>query len=172
MNFRTLFFILLKSERPCGFFSVFTLPSERDTSPKISRPKDINFVQSHKAIEHSVKALRENGVLIFFADSGQGFPSVEYNNWLNLKTSKAVEEKIRETGYSIPGQTIHSCLKKAEKYQIIWITKQNFNEIRNLGIKPVNNFDEAFKVAIKCLPGNFTYYVISDGFSTLPEISN
>lgn len=132
-------------------------------------PKDLNFIQSHKAMDSAAKVLKPGGVIILLARSKEGFSKNEYSQWLPLGSAKRIKQELIKTCFSIPGHTVYATFKKAEKFKIIWITEQDHQEVKKMGIIPSSSYEEAWGIALNYLPKDFTYYVIPDAYSTLPQ---
>ena len=92
--------------------------------------KDLNFVQTHKAMENASYALEDGGTMILLGESGEGFPSGEYMKYVDLGSAKAIEEELNKK-FTIPGHTILSAFKKAERFHIIWVSKLDRGTIQN-----------------------------------------
>jgi lactate racemase len=127
--------------------------------------KDMNFVQSHKAMEMASYALNDGGTMILLAESSEGFPSGEYMKYVNLGSAKAIEEELHKK-FTIPGHTILSAFKKAERFKIIWVTKLDQAVIRKFGITPVENLAEAMNLLEDIKP----CYIMPDAYNTFPVL--
>ena len=126
--------------------------------------KDMNFVQSHKAMENASYALKDGGTMIIAAESSEAFPSEEYMKWFELKSSSKIEEGLRKN-FTIPGHTVYSAMHKAEKFRIIWVTKMDKDIVRKMKMAPVDTIEEALKLA-----GNFgSTYIMPEAYMTLPS---
>ncbi len=127
--------------------------------------KDLNFVQSHKAMEMASYALKEGGTMILLAESSEGFPSGEYLKYVNLGSAKAIEEEL-ERKFTIAGHTILSGFEKAERFKIIWVSKLDEATIRKFGITPAENLAHAMNLAGEIS----TCYVMPDAYNTFPVV--
>ncbi len=132
-------------------------------------PKDLNFVQSQKAMDSAAKALKPGGVMILLAQSKEGFTKDEHHQWLTLGSAKRIGEELTQTCFSIPGHTVYATFKKAERFKVIWVTEQDHQEVKKMGIIPSHSYEEALEIAFKYLPKDFTYYVMPNAYSTLPQ---
>jgi len=128
--------------------------------------KDMNFVQSHKAMENASYCLKEGGTMVLVAESAEGLPAEEYMKWINLGSSKAIEEELRRN-FSIPGHSIYSAVHKAEKFRIIWVTKMDKDIVKKMRMTPVDTVDEAMKIAEES--DSRGVYVMPEAYLTLPE---
>lgn len=127
--------------------------------------KDLNFVQTHKAMEMASYALEEGGTMILLGESSEGFPSGEYMKYVNLGSAKAIEEELHRN-FTIPGHTILSAFKKAERFRVIWVSKLDRGVIKKIGIIPADDLAEAMNLA-----GNLgSTYVMPDAYNTFPVI--
>jgi len=126
--------------------------------------KDLNFVQSHKAMENASYALRDGGTMILVASAAEGFPSGAYMKYVELGSSKRIEEELMRD-FSIPGHTIYSAMRKAERFRIIWVTELDHGVVRKFGITPVSSLDEALK-----LSEAGRTYVMPEAYLTLPVV--
>lgn len=129
--------------------------------------KDLNFVQSHKAMENASYVLEEGGTMVLLAESSEGFPSGEYMKYVQLGSAKAIEEEL-ERKFTIPGHTIHAAFEKAERFKIIWVSKLNRDTIKKFGIIPADNLAEAMNLAEKIEPA----YIMPDAYNTFPVVGD
>ena len=125
--------------------------------------KDLNFVQSHKAMENASYVLEEGGTMVLLGESSEGFPSGDYIKYVDLGSTKAIEEELHRN-FTIPGHTILSAFKKAERFKIIWVSKLNRDVIRKMGIIPADNLAEAMNLAGETGPA----YIMPDAYNTFP----
>ena len=128
--------------------------------------KDLNFVQTHKAMENASYALEDGGTMILLGESSEGFPSGEYMKYVNLGSAKAIEDELRRS-FTIPGHTILSAVRKAEKFKVIWMSKLDRNVVQKLGIIPADNLAEAMNLAGINEPA----YIMPDAYNTLPALN-
>jgi len=132
-------------------------------------PKDINFVQSHKAMDNAAYALKEGGTMILVAEAAEGFPSPVYEEWVNLGSLEAIEEGLRNN-FSIPGHTVYAAMEKAKRFNIIWVSMLNPKVVEKMGIIPASSIDEALTFAQNNLGDNWEAYVMLDGYVTFPNL--
>jgi len=125
--------------------------------------KDLNFVQTHKAMENASYVLEEGGTMVLLGESSEGFPSGEYMKYVELGSAKAIEDELNRN-FTIAGHTILSAFKKAEKYKIIWLSKLDRGVIRKIGIIPADNLAEAMNLAGESGPA----YIMQDAYNTFP----
>lgn len=134
-------------------------------------PKDINVIQSHKAMEYGCQALKPGGTLILLAECRDGYGNATFFDWFRFKELPAFEERLR-SHYEINGQTAYSLLAKAQKFRIILVSALPPEEVRTMGLTPARDLDEAMQLAAAMLPEDYTAYVIPDGGTVLPVVSD
>ncbi|MEW6189404.1 MAG: nickel-dependent lactate racemase [Actinomycetota bacterium] len=133
-------------------------------------PMDVNFAQSHKAMDNASFVLRDGGVMILLAECGEDYPSPEYREWLKYRCKEEIEEVLREE-FSIPGHTIYSAMEKAEKFHIILVTELNTDDVHHLGMTPASSIEEALGIARAKLGKAPSTYVMPQGYTTLGTVS-
>jgi nickel-dependent lactate racemase len=133
-------------------------------------PKDINLIQSHKAMEYGSQALKDGGVMILLAQCRDGYGNATFFDWFRFQDLDAFEARLR-SHYEINGQTAYSLLAKAKRFLIILVSALPPEEVRTMGMIPANSLDEAVKTAEALLPPDYSAYVIPDGGTVLPVIT-
>jgi lactate racemase len=134
-------------------------------------PKDINFIQAHKALDYGVQALREGGSIILLAACPDGFGNKTFFSWFRHGSLEAFESALR-SHYEINGQTAYSTRLKAERYRIILISEFSAQETHGMGMEKAADLEEALRMAYAQLPLEPRIVVIPDGGTVLPIIQN
>ena len=132
-------------------------------------PKDINFIQAHKALDYGVQAVRPGGTVILLAACPDGFGNATFFDWFSYEDLDIFEKALRSR-YEINGQTAWSTLSKARAWRVIMISEFNREQTEKMGMEKANNLDEALQMAYKQLPENPEIVVIPDGGTILPII--
>ncbi len=130
---------------------------------------DINYVQSHKAMENAHFALKDGGVMILLAESSEGFPSDIYLKYINLGSAQKIHEEL-DRNFTIPGHTVFATFYKSEKFRIIWVTKLPKDIVKSMKITPADTFGEAYALAKKWLKGKASTYIMPVAYTTFPVI--
>lgn len=134
-------------------------------------PKDINFIQAHKALEYAMNSLKDNGVIILLAKCEEGFGSGSFLKWFKYKDLKEFEENLR-LNYEIYGQTAFSTYLKTKKATIILISSLPPEEVKLMSMIPAKDMKEALSLAKTILGDSPTIYIIPDAGITLPVLLN
>lgn len=129
-------------------------------------PKDLDFVQVHKAVDNAVRALKPGGVLIFLAEGKKTFPNKKYLQAFGLEES-VLEKKLCQK-YCVPTQTCRAFLEKARNFKIIWVSTYFKKYAKLMKMTGATNFSRAWQLAQKFLPKNFKTYVIPEAALTMP----
>jgi nickel-dependent lactate racemase len=127
--------------------------------------KDMNFVQAHKAMEMASYALEDGGTMILVAEAKEGMPPGVYGKYIELGSADGIEKELHRE-FTIPGHTIFSAFKKAERFNIIWVTKLDEGILTKMKIKKAANL----AVAMNMLSDIEGCYVMPDAYNTFPVI--
>lgn len=134
-------------------------------------PKDINFIQAHKALDYSVHAVKPGGVVILLASCPDGFGNETFYDWFQYDNLDAFENALR-SHYEINGQTAWSTLVKAKTWHVILVSEFSFEQTQKMGMTKARTLDEALQMAHTILPRCPETVVIPDGGSILPVVAS
>ena len=101
-------------------------------------PKDINFIQAHKAINNAAMFVKDKGNLIVFTECIDGIGSdtfIEYFNYRNFNQAFNVLEK----DYKGNGGTALSMMTKTNRINIFIKTALNDKTCKTIGVKKVED---------------------------------
>ncbi len=100
-------------------------------------PKDINFIQSHKAIENASKFVQDNGTLIVLAQCADGIGSGTFLPWFDVGNWKTVFNKLAKN-YEGNGGTALSMMAKSQRIRILMVTDLDEKRCRTIGIEKIS----------------------------------
>jgi len=100
-------------------------------------PKDINFIQSHKAIEHASKFVRNNGMLIILAECRDGVGSKTFLPWFETGSWKNAFDSLAQN-YEGNGGTALSMMSKSERIRIFMVTRLSESICKTIGIEKIS----------------------------------
>lgn len=153
--------------------SLYAVPLETPADLAVvscgGHPKDINFIQSHKALDYGVQALRPGGTLILLAACPDGFGNSTFFDWFQYQNLDDFEGALRSR-YEINGQTAYATLMKARQYRVILISSFSAEQTRVMGMEKAADLEMALQMALGGLSENPQIVVIPDGGTVLPEI--
>jgi len=128
---------------------------------------DLNYVQSHKAMENARFALKEGGVMILLAESSAGFPSDVYLKYIRLGSAKKIHDEL-DRDFTIPGHTVFATFQKSERFRVIWVSKLSAQTVKDMRVTPAASFDEAYVLARKWLGKARRTYIMPAAYTTFP----
>jgi nickel-dependent lactate racemase len=153
--------------------NLYTVPLEQPVDLAIvscgGHPKDINFIQAHKALDYGVHAVRTGGTVILLAACPDGFGNDTFFDWFNYEDLDIFEKALRSR-YEINGQTAFSTLSKARTWRVILVSDFTSAQTAKMGMEKADSLDEALRMAYKQLPENPQVVVIRDGGTILPVV--
>ena len=127
-------------------------------------PKDINFIQAHKAIEHAMGAVKDNGTLIVAGRCGDGLGNADFLRWFEYQTIEEMEYHVRKSD-KVYAQTAYSTRIKANRCNIILVSDLEDEVVKKMGLIPKKTIEEAIDSTDNGREQQC--YVIPDGSNTL-----
>jgi len=128
-------------------------------------PRDINLIQSHKAMEHASQVLAEGGTMIALAECAQGLGRDDFLRWFAPGGARATALMLAED-YKINGQTAWGLRRKAERFRLLLVSALDADVVRQMGLEPHTTLESALSV-VQSAPG----YIIPGGLTTLPSVA-
>jgi lactate racemase len=131
-------------------------------------PKDINLIQSHKAMDNAFLATEPGGALILLAECPDGFGSSHFFPWFRYKEPDTLERELR-ANYQIYGQTAHALLTKARACRVILVSSLPPENVEAMGMTPAPTLPEAIRAAKEFLGELPVPLVVPDAGYVLPD---
>ncbi len=158
----------------CGLVTkLYAVPLEEPADLAViscgGAPKDINFIQAHKALDYGVRALRTGGTAILLAACPDGFGNATFFDWFRHRDLTGFEGALRRN-YEINGQTAYATLAKAQRFRVILVSDLGEAETAGMGMEKAADLDSALRMAYEKLPAHTRTVVIPDGGTVLPVI--
>lgn len=100
-------------------------------------PKDINFIQSHKAIDNAAKFVRDGGSLIILAECNEGVGSKTFLPWFKIRSWKEAFKRLSEK-YEGNGGTALSMMSKLQRINISLVTDLNDSSSKTIGFEKIS----------------------------------
>lgn len=130
-------------------------------------PLDINFIQTHKTIDHATKALRPDGIMLVLAECSEGIGSDTFLPWFRHSTIAALEKALRKE-FVVNGHTALCTLMKAQQFKIYLYSKLSDALIKRIHLNPARNLQKMLPEIFTTLPPKHTVLIIPEGSSLLP----
>lgn len=131
-------------------------------------PKDLNFIQMHKALHHAYNVVKKDGVIILLAQCRDGIGSKTFLEWFNDSPDIATMHRRLCENFKINGNTALALKMKTDTCKVVLVTDLDAAIVEKLGIFPAKNMAEALEIAYTALPGQFTSTIIPNASSFLP----
>lgn len=127
-------------------------------------PKDINFIQTHKAIEHAVRGVRKGGYIIVLGACEDGIGNEHFLEFFDYGTSEDMEKVVKESD-KVYSQTAYATKLKAEYCNIILISELSESSVLKMGLIPKKSVADAITMIDD---GSEKHcYIVKDGYKTL-----
>jgi nickel-dependent lactate racemase len=107
-------------------------------------PKDINFIQSHKAFENAIGLVREGGALLLLAECKGGVGNPTFLDWFRFGSEKDFVQALRKN-FEINGQTALSTFLKCCRIRTYMATSLDGGILKKMGITKVTDIGEFAK---------------------------
>lgn len=123
-------------------------------------PKDINFIQSHKAVHNAAMFVRDGGLLLVYAECRDGVGSKTFLPWLAKGSFAAAFEELA-CHYEGNGGTALAMMTKLQRIRIGLVTSLDQETCRRIGVErwshdQVNSHVVAtgLQKSIACIPNS------------------
>jgi len=95
-------------------------------------PRDIDVVQSHKALAHAARYARPGAALVLFAATPGGPGSPSFARWLGVPSPDELERRAREQ-YDLNAQTAVSLKGLCRRHTVLWVGSKTPEWVRMAG---------------------------------------
>jgi lactate racemase len=127
-------------------------------------PRDINMIQSHKALEHARVVLEDGGDLVLLAACPEGLGRPDFLDWFVPGGAHATARRLLDS-YKLNGQTAWGIRWKTERYRVRLVSGLPPDTVRRMGMIPHASLLEAVAAAADG-PG----WIIPHALGTLPVL--
>ena len=133
-------------------------------------PKDIDFVQGHKALESAKYFVRQGGILILTAECVDGIGNRIFESWLREQASpeESIERIQRE--FILGGHKAAAIGLILRRAQIFIISALPEDIVRQGGMRPFSDPQLALEAAMSELEGDSQVIVLPQATSVFPKI--
>lgn len=127
-------------------------------------PKDINFIQTHKTMEHAIGGVKKGGYLLIIGSCSDGIGAQGFLDYFEYESIDDMEMAVRESR-RVYAQTAYALRLKTLYCNIFLLSELPSEDVKRMGIIPVSSVDEALRMIDD---GSMRdCYVIYDGSKTL-----
>ncbi len=131
-------------------------------------PKDINFIQAHKALHRAAYATKKGGTILFLAECGDGIGNASFLPWFEL-TPVELRAALAER-YGMNAHTAVAMRSKAREYSIHFLSSLPDGDIILMGMTPVHDLQSHIEKKIETLSPHSVVYLIGNGSLTIPTL--
>jgi nickel-dependent lactate racemase len=134
-------------------------------------PKDINFYQSHKALENAKYALRDGGIIILVAECSEGVGNQTFESWMFAGTSP--EELIHriQREFVLGGHKAAAIAAIQTRCKIYLVSGMPPEFVRQGNITPFSTVKEALDAAFHQLGEDSEVIILPQAVSVLPHVT-
>jgi len=105
-------------------------------------PKDIDFIQTHKALDHAQAAVKDGGTVILLGKCEDGIGNPHFLKWFDYPTSDEMEPFVREAD-KVYAQTAYATRLKAERVRVMLVSDLADDDVRKMGLIPKKSLQAA-----------------------------
>ncbi|MDH7515916.1 MAG: nickel-dependent lactate racemase [Bacteroidota bacterium] len=134
------------------------------------RPRDMTFIQSHKALHRAVRITRPGGVVVCAAACDEGIGNDEFLEWFRFADPAALREALRER-YTMNAHTAVSVMAKTASRTVFLVSTLPREDVRAMGMHPCTTLQEAVDAAAELVPPSALAYVLERGGLFFPVLA-
>lgn len=97
-------------------------------------PKDINFIQSHKAVHNAAMNVRDGGLLLIYCECCDGIGSMTFLPWFDTDSFESAFAKLAER-YEGNGGTALAMMTKLQRIRIGLVTSLEVDTCKKMGVE-------------------------------------
>lgn len=130
-------------------------------------PKDIDFIQTHKALDHAQAAVKDGGTVILLGKCEDGIGNPHFMKWFDYPTSQEMEPFVREAD-KVYAQTAYATRLKAERVKVMLVSDLADEDVHKMGLIPKKSLQAAIDAIVALdTRKELLCYVIPEGSKTL-----
>jgi nickel-dependent lactate racemase len=129
-------------------------------------PRDIDFIQSHKALEYAFHAVKPGGTLILTAECGDGFGSNDFFRWFKYGELSDFYKAL-QSRYQVYGQTAYATFWKAKKVDILLLSILQKEYVLQMSMTPIGSLEDAVELVRNKYGGEYTTCIMPYAGDTL-----
>ncbi|GAB6085712.1 NPN-dependent 2-hydroxyacid racemase, LarAH10 family [Alkaliphilus crotonatoxidans] len=130
-------------------------------------PKDINLYQTVKTMDNCIYGGKENSVMILLSECRDGLGAAEFMEWFQYQTLDEMESALKKH-FTVPGYAAYKTAYAAKYRKVILISSLPKDTVKELGMIPAQDLNEALDLAYRFSPPNPKISLMPYGGNTLP----
>jgi nickel-dependent lactate racemase len=133
-------------------------------------PKDINFIQAHKSLQHAHYATRPGGSIIFVSECRDGIGNERFAHWFDIESDDELRAAAKRD-YVMNAHTAVSMRSKSRIHSIYCVTGLPDREAGIMGMRKTNSLQEAVDlVALANCNHKLRCLILENGSLTVPNM--
>jgi nickel-dependent lactate racemase len=130
-------------------------------------PKDINFIQSHKALHHASYSTRDGGGIICLAECREGIGNDRFMEWFAYDDEPSFRNALL-TRYAMNAHTALAMREKAKRHRIIFVSMLRESDVTAMGMEAAPSLEAAVSMMRSTLPARADVALLENGSLTVP----
>ena len=149
----------------------FTEPVDIAVSSACGYPRDVNWYQAQKVIDHADKIVKPGGTIIVCGECRDGYGNKVFEEWMKKKLPP--EEVMREirAHFVLGGHKAFAFAKVASEKKLVLVSSMNAEDTATLYGTKAASVQEAFDQAVAACP-DASIAIMPEGGLTLPVHMN
>jgi lactate racemase len=133
-------------------------------------PKDINFIQAHKALHRASRVTKPGGCIVFLADCRDGIGNDAFLSWFDIASDAEFRRAILDR-YSMNAHTALAMREKARDFSIFFVTGLDPASVQRMGMTWCASLDDALQRVAQQYGPSPLVYTIPFGSLVLPTLT-
>jgi nickel-dependent lactate racemase len=135
-------------------------------------PKDINLYQAQKALESSVQAVREGGVIILVAGCQEGLGEDTFARWVNeAQTPEDIKQRFMND-FELGGHKAYAICRTLEKCQVVLVSCLDQATVEKTFMVHRSTVEEALEYAYRQVGENPAIVVMPEAPTIAVQVGN
>ncbi|MGB9840098.1 nickel-dependent lactate racemase [Thermovenabulum sp.] len=135
-------------------------------------PKDIDFYQATKAVENWLNAIQDGGFLVLSAECPDGIGHEGFYEIIIRYSNRKEREKALREDFSIARAVGYILTLGLEKINIILVSSMEEKLVREMGMIPARDLNDAVNYIYKNFKSDFKAYVVPHASTIVPFLEN
>ncbi len=148
--------------------SVRARPRDLVVASAGGEPTDIDLIQSHKAFEAAIGAVKPGGAFVLVARCREGAGHADFLPFFGHGSEEEMVRALRED-FRVYRQTALAWYRKAKACRLILVSGLPADTVRLLGAEPARDLEEAFRIARASVGAGSRGWVLAHGSRLLIE---
>jgi len=137
----------------------------------VTDPLDINFYQSHKALEHAKLALKPDGILILVSSCWEGVgPDTFIQILSHAQDLESARSRVQES-YQLGFHKVDRLVQMLQSFQIWAVTRLEPILIKAVFIRPFSSIQDAVDLALNLKQHSKVLFIMNGGV-TVPRLGS